>query len=139
MNFLSSALAQLQFTASRLPLPNTCAMISAYVMPGLRTKIKDLKRIVSVSAITSAVTDYYGINIDELRLVSRKTKRVQARYVLCYLLRKHTTMTLNDVAQYLSPAINDHSMVIYGCNEIKGQLSLKHENEVKNILNEIYI
>ena len=108
-------------------------------MPGIREKIANLKRIVSVNAITKAVTEYYGMDMAVLRTKGRKKTKVQARYILCYLLRKHTAMSLDEVAEYLSPAITDHTTVIHGVNEIKDQLSLKHDNLVKTIMNEIYI
>ena len=114
-------------------------MISVYVMPGLKTKIKDLKRIVSVTAITSAVIEYYDMDMEILRIKNRNKTKVQARYILCYMLRRHTAMSLDDIAQYLSPAVTDHTTVMHGIAFVTGQLSLKHDNEVKNILNEIYI
>ncbi len=108
-------------------------------MPGLKEKIANLKRIVSVNAITKVVTEYYNMDMAVLRTKGRNRTVVQARYILCYLLRKHTAMSLIDIAKCLSPGINDHTTVIHGVNEIKDQLSLKHDNPVKSILNEIYI
>jgi chromosomal replication initiation ATPase DnaA len=114
-------------------------MISAYVVPGLKEKVINLKRIVSVGAITKAVTEYYCFDMETLRIKNRNKTKVQARYVLCFMLRRHTAMSLDDIAQYLSPAVTDHTTVMHGIAFVTGQLSLKHENEVKNILNEIYI
>lgn len=114
-------------------------MISPYIMPGLKTKIHNLKRIVSVDAISKAITDYYGMELDFIRSKCRTNRIVQARYVMCYMLRKHTDMSLVDVAQYLSPGITDHTTVMHGIAYVKGQLSLKHENTIKIVLNEIYI
>ncbi len=114
-------------------------MISPYVLPGLKTKIKDLKRIVSITSITDEVCNYYATDIEVLRIKNRNKTKVQARYVLCYMLRRHTAMSLDDIAQYLSPAITDHTTVMHGVAFIQGQLSLKHDNPIKIILNEIYI
>jgi chromosomal replication initiator protein len=114
-------------------------MISPYVVPGLKTKMQNLKRIVSVDAITQAITKYYDMDLDSIRAKNRTTRIVQARYVMCYMLRKHTDMSLIDVAQYLSPGITDHTTVMHGIRYIKGQLSAKHENTIKIVLNEIYI
>jgi chromosomal replication initiator protein len=108
-------------------------------MPGLKEKVINLKRIVSLDAITKAITMYYDIDIANIRTRGRNKTVVQARYIMCYLLRKHTGMSLDDIAQYLSPAITDHTTVMHGVEFIKGQLSLKHDNPVKKILNEIYI
>ena len=114
-------------------------MISPYIMPGLKTKVNNLKRIVSVDAISKAITDYYGMELDAIRAKIRTNRVVQARYVMCYMLRKHTDMSLVDVAQYLSPAITDHTTVMHGIAYVKGQLSLNHDNTIKIVLNEIYI
>ena len=113
--------------------------MSPYVMPGIREKVINLKRIVSLAALTKAVTQYYNIEIEILRKRGRKKTVVEARNILCFLLRKHTALTLQDVADYFSPAITDHTTVIHAVESIKGQLSLKHDNPVKTILNEIYI
>jgi chromosomal replication initiation ATPase DnaA len=48
-------------------------------------------------------------------------------------------MSLVDVANYFAPAIMDHSTVIHGVRYIESQLSAKHENSIKIVLNEIYI
>ena len=114
-------------------------MISPYVVPGLKSKIQNLKRIVRIDDITKVITEYYGMDLDYIRAKNRTNRVVQARYVFCYLLRKHTDMSLVDVAQFLSPAITDHTTVMHGIAFVKGQLSLKHENSIKIVLNEIYI
>jgi chromosomal replication initiation ATPase DnaA len=55
------------------------------------------------------------------------------------MLRKHTEMSLDEIAEYLSPAITDHTTVMHGISFVTGQLSLKHDNPIKIVLNEIYI
>jgi chromosomal replication initiation ATPase DnaA len=55
------------------------------------------------------------------------------------MLRKHTEMSLDEIAQYLSPAITHHCTIMHGIAFVTGQLSLKHDNAIKTILNEIYI
>ena len=108
-------------------------------IPGLKTKVNNLKRIVSVDQISKVITDYYGMELDAIRAKVRTNRVVQARYVMCYMLRKHTDMSLVDVAKYLSPAITDHTTVLHGVRFVTGQLSAKHENSIKIVLNEIYI
>jgi chromosomal replication initiation ATPase DnaA len=114
-------------------------MISPYVVPGLRTKIKDLKRIVSITSISDVVCFYYATDIEQLRIKNRNKTKVQARYIMCYMLRKHTEMSLDEIAQYLSPAITHHCTIMHGIAFVQGQLSLKHDNIIKIVLNEIYI
>jgi len=114
-------------------------MISPYIMPGLKSKIHNLKRIVSVDAIIKVITEYYGMELETICAKVRTTRIVQARYVLCYMLRKHTDMSLVDVAKFLSPGITDHTTVMHGIRYVKEQLGAKHENSIKIVMNEIYI
>lgn len=114
-------------------------MINARVIPGLKFKSVKIQRIVSMDAIVKVVCQHYETDMNALRKQNRTTRTVQARYILFYLLRKHTDMSLVDVANFFSPGIKDHSTVIHGVKFIEGQLSAKHENSIKLIMNEIYI
>jgi chromosomal replication initiation ATPase DnaA len=114
-------------------------MINARVIPGLKFKSIKVQRKLSVNVIMKAVCLHYETDIVALRQVSRKSRTVQARYILFYLLRKHTDMSLVDVVSYFVPAIKDHSTIIHGVRYIEGQLNAKHDNSIKNIMNEIYI
>ena len=114
-------------------------MINARVIPGLKFKSIKVQRKLSINVIMKAVCIHYETDIVALRQISRKSRTVQARYILFYLLRRHTDMSLVDVASYFSPAITDHSTVLHGIRYIEGQLEAKHENSIKVIMNEIYI
>jgi len=114
-------------------------MISPYSYPGFKSKIHNLKRIVQIEDIISSVCIYFQTNIDVIRRKDRTHKSVLMRMTICYLLRKHTALTLNQIAEQLHPAITDHTTVMHGINYIQGQISAKNDNEVKTIMNEIYI
>ena len=113
--------------------------MNAYIIPGLKSKVNKLKRKVQVSDIENEVLSYFKLSPEIIRTKDRNHKIVTTRYVLCYLLRKHTSMTLVEIVQYLSPAISDHSTVVHGVRFVTGQLSAKTDNEIKDIFNEIYI
>jgi chromosomal replication initiator protein len=113
--------------------------MNPYIIPGLKNKAHKLKRIVQADDITSNVLDYFRLDGDIIRTKNRSRKIVTARHIICYLLRKHTGMTLQQIAEYLKPAISDHTTVLHGINYVTGQLSAKNENDIKNIMNEIYI
>jgi len=113
--------------------------MNPYIIPGLKNKAHKLKRIVQADDITSNVLDYFNIDVDIIRTKNRCRKIVTARHIICYLLRKHTGMTLVQIAEYLKPAISDHTTVLHGIRYIEGQISAKNENDIKDILNEIYI
>jgi len=114
-------------------------MMNAYVIPGLKSRAHKLKRKVQADDIETEVLQYFKLSPEIIRTKDRNHKIVTTRYVLCYLLRKHTSMTLVEIVQYLSPAISDHSTVVHGVRFVTGQLSAKTDNEIKDIFNEIYI
>jgi len=114
-------------------------MISPYVVPGLKSKIKNLKRIVQIEDIISSVCVYFGKDFDTITRKDRSHKAVVIRMIICYLLRKHTTLTLKQIAEQLNPAITDHTTVIYAIRFVEGQLSINNDNHVQTIMNEIYI
>jgi chromosomal replication initiation ATPase DnaA len=113
--------------------------MSPYVMPGLKSRVTKLKRKVQADDIETEVLQYFKLTPEIIRTKDRNHKIVTTRYIICYLLRKHTSMTLVEIVQYLSPAISDHSTVVHGVRFITGQLSSKTDNEIKDIFNEIYI
>ena len=123
----------------RLQSQNTCAMISPYVVPGLKSKIQNLKRIVQIEDIISSVCIYFECDFSTITKKDRNHQAVVRRMVICYLLRKHTALTLKEISQQLHPAITDHTTVIHGIRFVEGQISLKSDNEIKTIMNEIYI
>ena len=113
--------------------------MNAYIIPGLKSRVTKLKRKVQADDIETEVLQYFKLSSEIIRTKDRNHKIVSARYILCYLLRKHTSMTLVEIAQYLAPAISDHSTVVHGVRFVTGQLSSKTDNEIKDIFNEIYI
>ena len=114
-------------------------MISPYVLPGLKSKIQNLKRIVQIDDIIQSVCVYFKTDIETIRRKDRSHKAVLMRMIICYLLRKHTTLTLKQIAEQLNPAISDHTTVIYGIRFVEGQMSINNDNDVQTIMNEIYI
>ena len=108
-------------------------------MPGLKNKIHNLKRIVQIEDIITSVCMHFKIDLSTITRKGRTHKLVVMRMIICYLLRKHTALTLKEIGEQLYPAITDHTTVIYGIRFVESQLSLKHDNEIKTIMNEIYI
>ena len=113
--------------------------MNPYIIPGLKSKAHQLKRIIKTDEVVTAITTHFNCDIDYLRQKNRTTQVVHARYIICYMLRKHTDMTLQQIAEYLKPAISDHTTALHGINFITGQLDAKFPNTTKEIFNEIYI
>lgn len=114
-------------------------MISPYVVPGLKSKIQNLKRIIQIEDIITSVCLHFQVDLATITKKGRTHKSVVMRMIICYLLRKHTALTLKEIGEQLYPAITDHTTVIHGIRFVQGQLSLKSDNEIKTIINEIYI
>jgi len=113
--------------------------MNAYVIPGLKSRAHKLKRIIKRDEVVNAITDHFKCDIQDLRAKNRNKKLVQVRYIMCYMLRKHTDMTLKEIAEYFKPAMTDHTTSLHGINYISGQLNAKFPNATKDIFNEIYI
>jgi chromosomal replication initiation ATPase DnaA len=113
--------------------------MNPYIIPGLKSKAHKLKRIIKTDEVVNSITDYFKCDIQDLRAKNRNKKLVQIRYIMCYMLRKHTDMTLKDIAEYFAPAMTNHTTALHGINYIAGQLDAKFPNTTKEIFNEIYI
>ena len=113
--------------------------MNPYIIPGLKSKAHKLKRIIKTDEVVNAITDHFKCSLEDLRAKNRNKKLVQVRYIMCYMLRKHTDMTLQEIADYFKPAITDHTTSLHGINYITGQLDAKFPNTTKEIFNEIYI
>ena len=113
--------------------------MSPYIMPGLKNRIHNLKRIVQIADILTSVCIHFKVDFETITKKGRNHKIVVMRMIICYLLRKHTALTLKEISEQLYPAITDHTTVIHGIRFVEGQLSLKSDNEIKSLMNEIYI
>ena len=112
--------------------------MNAYIIPGLIERSKRLKRVIHAEEITNSILKYFNADFDEVKKKGRKREIVLIRFIICYCLREHTKMGLKEIANYLSPAIGDHTTVIHAVRFIDGQLTSKFDNNVKDIFNEIY-
>lgn len=113
--------------------------MNAYIIPGLKERSLRLKRLMKADDISKSILEHFNVSFEEVTKKSRKHTIITVRFIVCYMLRKHTDMTLMAIAYYLSPAIRDHTTVIHAVRFIEGQLSSKFDNHIKDIFNEIYI
>lgn len=83
--------------------------------------------------ILKEVKDYYNFDITRR---TRIRKFVEARHMACYILRKYTNMSLNEIAAVLK--LRDHTTVIHGLNRLQGLLDTHDQKSVmdeRNISN----
>ncbi len=101
-------------------------MMSPYIIPGIRFVAK----VATPEYIVQRVTDYFETDLIEIRRRSRKRTVVNQRAIICYYLYKKCNWTLQDIADFLRPAISNHTTVIHAIRFVDDQLSLENDNEI---------
>ncbi len=82
-------------------------------------RILDSSEIV-VDDIIEWVGDFYGVTVGDIKSKKRMAEMAEARGCCCYLLRRHTPMTLADIGNVLNL---DHTTVMHGVDRITIRLS----------------
>jgi len=93
--------------------------MSPYIIPGLKFHDGKLRK---KEIIISAVCNYYQIPYSTLIKKCRDRDLIKARHTLCYLLRKHTALSLTQVAKLFN---QDHTSVMHAIDKITGFLDIK--------------
>lgn len=101
-------------------------MMSPYIIPGIRF----VGKVVTPEYITQRILDHFETDIIEVRRRSRKRTVVTIRAILCHYLYKKCNWTLQDIADFLRPAISNHTTVIHAIRFVDDQLSLENDNEI---------
>lgn len=70
--------------------------------------------------ILDTVCEYYGLPMKLIKSEKRDKPIVEPRQILMYLLNKHTTMTLVEIAAYLNR--KDHTTIMHGIKKITALL-----------------
>lgn len=71
---------------------------------------------IRVDAIIDAVCDHYDVSRPELLSLSRHAYAVRARHVFCYLARKMTRLSFEQIGRKIS---RDHTTTLYAFKKIK--------------------
>ena len=108
-------------------------------LPGLSRKVNFSPMIRNREYVVRQLLNYFDITMPELRRKSRKRRLVQTRYIMFYYLYTLTGMTLNEIAEMFSPAVTDHTTVIYGIQFVRDQISIEIETEVNQHIKAISI
>lgn len=101
-------------------------MMSPYVMPG----VKYVHSVTTPQYMVSRILDHFEMKLDAVRVRRRDRKYVTVRAVICWHLYHKCRWSLQDVADYLKPAITDHTTVIHALRFVQDQLSLGDDNEI---------
>lgn len=100
--------------------------MSPYVMPG----VKYVRSVTTPQYIVSRILDHFEMTLDQVRVKRRDRKYITVRAILCWYLYHKCRWSLQNVADYLSPAITNHTTVIHALRFVQDQLSLGHDNEI---------
>lgn len=86
------------------------------VVPGIKDQYRiESAPIVTPEKIIKTVCDHFDLNADGLKGRCRGKELVHARYVIFYLIRKHTSMTLKAAGLLFN---RDHTTVIHGIEHL---------------------
>ena len=79
----------------------------------------------AASGIAKAVSDYYGVQMDQLRGQKRDKAIVMPRQVAMFLMREETDVSLLRIGAELGG--RDHSTVLHACDKITREVATNDE------------
>ncbi len=96
------------------------------------------KRQVTPERITQAVSDYYGVGMEQLRGQKREKSIVVPRQIAMFLMREETDVSLLRIGAELGG--RDHSTVLHACDKITREMQVNDEmrREVAAVREMIY-
>ncbi len=96
------------------------------------------KRQVTPERIAQAVSDYYGVGMDQLRGQKREKSIVVPRQIAMFLMREETDVSLLRIGAELGN--RDHSTVLHACDKITREMQVNDEmrREVAAVREMIY-
>jgi chromosomal replication initiator protein len=83
------------------------------------------KRQVTPERIAKAVSDYYGVGMEQLQGQKREKSIVVPRQIAMYLMREETDVSLLRIGAELGG--RDHSTVLHACDKINREMQINDE------------
>ena len=84
--------------------------------------------------IIEKISEYYKIQIKDIKGRSRKREFVKARFISMYLIRNNTSLKLKTIGDIVG---RDHTTVMHSLQTIQNTLSLHYDTDLRDELNEI--
>ena len=84
--------------------------------------------------IIETVSNYYNIQIKDIKGKSRKRQFVKARFISMYLIRNNTELKLKTIGDIVG---RDHTTVIHSLQTIQNTINLHYDTDLKDELTEI--
>ena len=103
----------------------------------LKDLIIDNDKPITVETVQKAVSEYFGIKLQELRSVKRTKEIANARQIAMYIAKQQTNLSLSEIGKYFGG--KDHATVLYSCKKVEEQ---RHGDEnlnksIENIVRKI--
>ncbi len=83
----------------------------------LKGQISEEEKKVTVEMIQKAVSEYFGLKMQDLKSKRRTKDLVSARQLAMYLSRNYTQLSLNEIGSLFGG--KEHATVIYACKQIE--------------------
>ena len=83
------------------------------------------KRQVTPERIAKAVSEYYGVGMEQLQGQKREKSIVVPRQIAMYLMREETDVSLLRIGAELGG--RDHSTVLHACGKINREMQVNDE------------
>ena len=105
--------------------------ISPYVIPGLKIKYNDIfNQPEKAKNILFSICEYFKVDLEDVVGKSRLDEYITPRFWAIWFIRANTNLSLKQIGRMMGN--RDHTSVIHALKHIKGQLSLKHNNIIKD-------
>lgn len=101
----------------------------------IERKAAKANRIYPINDIVCVVCKAFGITEKEIKGKGRYKTVARARQILCYIIRKHTDLSLSDIAQFIY-GHDDHTTVLY---HIRRVTELLYVNDIQALEMVLYI
>lgn len=103
----------------------------------LKDILSEEDKPVTVETILKAVSDYFGIKMQDIKAKKRTKEVANARQIAMYLAKQFTNLSLSEIGKGFGG--KDHATVIYACRQVEerkakdGNLSKSLDNIIKRI------
>ena len=106
-----------------------------WIVPSQKDNVKTTKEMLKhAETIIEKVSEYYKIQIKDIKGRSRKREFVKARFISMYLIRIFTSLKLKTIGDIVG---RDHTTVLHSLQTIQNTLSLHYDTDLRDELNEI--
>lgn len=83
---------------------------------------------ITPSFIVKVVAEHFGVSQEDIISKKRNSEYVIPRQICMYMIREHTTTSLDSIARILNK--KDHTTILYGCKKIENEM--EKNPDIKN-------